>query len=93
MGQFIFTQNYMFQIEKMLVVNSKYYFLCTQFEFIKYNKFLNGIKIQKTAPTNYLVVEFSSLDIKTVYEKQVVDEEFYIILDTLDLKMWSKNCQ
>lgn len=92
-GQFIFTQNCMFQIEKMLVVSSKYYFLCTQFEFIEYNKFLNSIKIQKTAPIQYSVVKFSNLDIKAVYEKQVVEEEFYIILDTLDLKICLKNCQ
>lgn len=44
-GLFVCTQNCMVQIEKIIVKDSNYFFLCTQFDFVEYVQFLNSIKI------------------------------------------------
>lgn len=92
-GLLIFTQNNLLEIQKIIINNFNYYFVCVQYDIIEYNKFLNSIRIQKRQQICHSVVKFSSLDNKTVYEKQILDGEYYIILDTLDLKNYVPACQ
>lgn len=92
-GLFIFMRNSMFQIENILVNNFNYYFLCAQFDFVDYDKFLNSIRIQRRQPVHYSVVKFSCLANKTAYENQVLEEKNYIILDNLDLKNYFPTSQ
>lgn len=85
-GLFVSTKNQIFEIEQIFVIKCNYYFLCTCFDFVEYDKFLNSIKILKRNPIAYEVIEFSCLENKNVFEKKNLNGEYYIILETLDLK-------
>lgn len=85
-GFFIFENSFLYEIEKIVVKDSNFYFVCIQFDYVEFVKFLNSIKIKKSLRTKYAVIEFSSLKNKNVYDKQILDGEYYIILGTLDLK-------
>lgn len=85
-GLFVFDKDELFQIDKIIIKGSNFYFFCTRFEFVEFEQFINAIKIRKCYPIFYCILKLSSLDNMNVYEKQVLDEEYYIILDTLELR-------
>lgn len=85
-GLLISENNCLLEIEKIIANDSNYFFVCAQYDFIQLNKFLNSIQIRKKQPAYYTVVQFSCLNNKNVYEKKVLEEEYYIILDTLELE-------
>lgn len=85
-GLFISENNFIFEIQKIIVCDSEYYFVCAQFEFVAIDSFLNSIKIEKRQPSIYAVIKFNSLSNKNVFEKQILNEEYYIVLKTMDLK-------
>lgn len=86
LGFFIFAENCLFKIEKILIYSSEYYLLCNRFEFIKYDSFLNSIEIKENEPVSVGFFKFNSLESKFVYESKKLSGRIYIILETLDLK-------
>lgn len=93
-GLFLLAKNNIYQIEQIVVGNSDYYFLCSHFDFVQFDTFLNSIKIWKRLPANYDVLKFSCLENKNVFEKKILDGESYIILETLESKqIYSSNIQ
>lgn len=85
-GFFIFAENSLFEIQKILMYSSEYYLFCIRFEFIKYDKFLNSIEIKKSNPSDFTLFQFMSLERKFVYESKKLKSKIYIILETLELK-------
>lgn len=85
-GFFIFAENCLFKIEKILIFSSEHYLLCNRFQFIKYDSFLNSIEIKENDPVSLSLFKFNSLDSKFVYESKILNSRIYIILETLDLK-------
>lgn len=85
-GLFVQFTDGLYQIEKVLLNENEYYFFCVRFCVLEYSNFLNSIKIKKFEPNLFKMIKFSSLENKTVFEAKVLNEENYIILETLDLK-------
>lgn len=83
---FINKNNFMYKIEKILLVNSDIYFYCKQFEFVSFMEFLNSIEISQSQPNLEELLLFGSLKNKKVYEASLLCGKLYIILDSLDLK-------
>lgn len=48
--------------------------------------FLNSIKIKKTESNSFKLIKFDNLHCKVVYEKIILNNEFFVMLDTLKLK-------
>lgn len=76
----------LYQIEKVLLSENEYYFFCSRFRVTEYCSFLNSIKIEIVEPKVFKVIKFNQLVNKNVYEAKHLNNERYIILDTLDLK-------
>lgn len=77
--------NFIFEIYKIIAVHQNYYFLCLRFDFKELDKFTNCVKIKKTEPITYEIIKFNELINKRPYEKKMVDNETYVLADTLDL--------
>lgn len=84
-GLFVFDQNKFHEIQHILKIEQKYFFLCLQFEVLLFNDFLNSFQIEQTPGSIYVLIEFSSLKHKNVYEKKKLDDSLYIICDSLSL--------
>lgn len=85
-GFFIFAENCLFKIEKILICSSEHYLLCNRSEFIKYDSFLNSIELNENEPVSLGLFKFNSLDSKFVYESKKLNSRIFIILETQDLK-------
>lgn len=85
-GLFVHSNNSMYKILKILDAQSNIFFFCSQFDFVSYDDFLNSIKISQSEPNMFNILSFENLNNKEVYESCILNEEFYIILDTLALK-------
>lgn len=85
-GILIFSEKSLFEINRVLVLGSDYYFACVQYEFIEYDSFLNSIEIRECDPSVMSLKKFSSMKNRTVFEIKKLNSKLYIILDTLDLK-------
>lgn len=82
---FVFQRNYFYEIDKILKVEEKYFFLCSQYNVLNFNEFLNSFEIQKTNEVISNIIDFSNLDHKNVYEKKILSDSIYIICDSLFL--------
>lgn len=85
-GMLIFSEKILFEINRVLISESDYYFACNQYEYIAYDSFLNSIEIRKCDPSVMSLKKFSSIKNKTVFELNKINSKLYIILETLDLK-------
>lgn len=85
-GILIFSEKSLFEINRVFVLGSDYYFACVQYEFIEYDSFLNSIEIRECDPSVMSLKKFSSMKNRTVFEIKKLNSKLYIILDTLDLK-------
>lgn len=89
-GLLILHDKFLFEIDRILIVNDEYHILCFQYEKVNFDSFLNSFKIKKTEPQRNLSVKFGSLQKKELYEKKKLNDDFYVLADTLDL-FWSIN--
>lgn len=85
-GMLIFSENSLFEIYRVLVLESDHYFACVKYEFIEHDSFLNSIEIKKCEPHVMSLKKFSSLENKSVFEIKKINNKLYIILTTLSLK-------
>lgn len=85
-GLFIQFNDSLYRIEKVLFMDNAYYFFCLRCCVIQYCRFLNSIKIEIFKPDLFKIIEFNALVNKNVYETKILNNEHFIILDTLDLK-------
>lgn len=81
----ICSEGVLYQIKKVFVHLSEYFFFCIRFDVVKYEEFLNSIEI-KQSPVDSVLIKFSSLENKHNFEAKYLQEKMYIILDTLNLK-------
>lgn len=85
-GFFIFAENALFEIDKILIHSSERYLLCNRFNFIRFDSFLNSIELRRNDPVEFVLILFDALESKFVYESKKFDSKIFIILETLDLK-------
>lgn len=82
-GLFIFNHKKFQEIQHILKIEDKFYLMCVQFDVLLYSDFLNSFKIELSTDPIYTMIEFSTLEHKTVYEKKKLDDSIYIMCDTL----------
>lgn len=82
---FIFNLGKFNEICKILQLKDNYYFLCIQYEVLRFDRFHNSFEIKKSDQLNYILINFDTLEHKSVYEKKSLNQSFYIICDTLIL--------
>lgn len=83
-GLFIVFETSFCEISQIIVHEDDFIFVTNQFDVILFNHALNSIKIKKKTPAVFKCVKFSQLKNKQVYEKKMVNESIYIIIDTLE---------
>lgn len=83
-GLFVFDQAKFHEIQHILKVADKYYFMSVQFNVLIFDEFLNSYKIERTP--DYTLIEFSTLKHKNVYEKKFLNDSLFIISDSLILE-------
>lgn len=85
-GFFIQFSGALYQIDKVLLSDNEYYFFCLRFCVLGRCRFLNSIRIKIAEPNKFEMIKFTSLKNKNVYETKILNNEKFIILDTLELK-------
>lgn len=73
------------EIDEILFLSGKYFFLCHELALIEFDTFLCSVEILECLPRNYLVLEENSLQVKKSFPKKNVNGRFYIAADCLDI--------
>lgn len=84
-GLILRTDNFFFEIKKILVQGSDYYFLCSPFKFESYDTFLNCIEIKKIESKFYKILKYSNLSYRKSHDKKKIEDKIYLIADSLEL--------
>lgn len=84
-GLILKSDNFFFEIEKILVQGVDYYFICSPFRFECYDSFLNCIEIKKIESNSHRILQYSNLVYKKSHDKKKVDGKIYLIADSLEL--------
>lgn len=74
----------MYQIQNVLIIASRYYFLCKRFDVVTFNSFLNSFEIKES--TMYILVELGDLENMRTYEIKFIGSDSYVVADTLELR-------
>lgn len=82
---FVIDTNILFEIEAILHFRNEIYFLCTQFKIKSFNSFLNSVLIEANSPISQRVIKHNDLSSTKSYEKKIIDGNFYIIADCLEI--------
>lgn len=85
-GLFMFVNKVLFEIVRILFKQNSAVFLMKPFRIISFQKNLNAVKIKEKNPIHLKVVEFDQIEHKQAYEKKVLNEDLYIIVDTLETR-------
>lgn len=83
---FILYNQFMFELEKILFIDSEFFFLCKKWNFMELDTFSKAAKIILKEPIDRIVINFSEITDKKTYEKKYLNDEFYIVFDTLEFK-------
>lgn len=81
--------DFFFEIKKILVQGSEYYFVCSQFKNERYDSFLNCIEIKKQEEESYTILSYSNLFNKRSYDQKKIEDKIYLIVDSLDFAIQS----
>lgn len=85
-GLFVIESGFFQEIIKILSHNNDYMFFVQEYVTLEYIKNLNSVKIMLKNPSKFKIFKFDTLKNQRVYEKKIFNEEFYVIMDTLDTK-------
>lgn len=80
---FIFYNGKFNEIIKILLFKEYHYFICIQYEILRFDIFHNSFEIRKPDQMKYILIDFLTLKRKTTYEKKNLNQTFYIICDNL----------
>lgn len=82
---FLIYENQLFEINEIFKVNQDFHFLCCQYEILKFELFLNSVKINPVQPIVRIIIKHSELEITKSFERKTIGESEYIILDTVEM--------
>lgn len=83
---FVFHNKKLYEIEKILVNENDFQFFLKEFRILSFIKCLNSVKVKQSITHECQVIRFKDLEHKQVYEKKVLNGEFYIIVESLETK-------
>lgn len=82
-GFFIIFECKFIEIEDIYLINNKEYFVCSEWNKIGFNNFINSVQIEKTESTEKILVCYDDLKLKQVFERKFIDQKSFIIAETL----------
>lgn len=82
---FLVNEKQLFQINRVFVIENKSFLLCTRYEYVEYVAFFNSYKIKRVFPLENKIIPFDSLTNQRPYECKNVQNESFIIADTLEI--------
>lgn len=81
---FVINDGTLSKIDKLCMNGVVCLFFVTEFEVISFHQNLNSAKIKPKEPSTRNVIKFSASQNQRVYEKVVLNNEFYLIIDSLE---------
>lgn len=82
---FISHENTLFEIRSILHFRNDLYLLCSKFQIVVYDSFLNSVIIREMLPNDIKIIKESDLNSPKSYERKLIDSRTCIIVDTLDI--------
>lgn len=82
----VIQNGYFHAIHKIFLIENKYYFLCTLYEILCFDEFLNSFNVKETRDSKYILIELGSLKNKKCYETIFLGKEEYIIEEDLEIR-------
>lgn len=82
---FVIHDDHLHEIQGIIRFKDQICFLCNEFNIIEFDSFLNSVKIEKKSPVSYSIVKHNNIDSFKSYEKKIIAENMYIIVDTVDV--------
>lgn len=74
-----------FEILFIIRNDDKFYFICSKYRNMGYDAFLNSMIIEKYSSDDHFLLEHSKLKCKKSFEKKVLGDASFLIVDCLDL--------
>lgn len=85
-GLFVLHSDHLFEIKSIFVTDDDCVLFCSKYLFTEFDKFTNSLKIEKLLPEVYSTIKFSSLCNEQLLEKKIVDGEYFIIIENLEIQ-------
>lgn len=85
-GLIISDDYFLYEIFKIVLLLGEVYFVAKNLKFVEKDSYSLSIKINETSPVKYSVIEFKTLKNKKCYDKKRIEDELYVITDTLHLQ-------
>lgn len=90
-GLLLLHEGALHEIKKLLHFESNYYFYAHKFFFVGKDSFTNSIKISKMTPEINTLIKFNQLCTPNLFKKKNIDNEFFVPLDTLEIRRAFQN--
>lgn len=84
-GLFLKDGNSFYRIEKVLLFESEYYFLCTEFTGILFDEFLNSLNIKESIPKTVRLLCLSKMSYKKSHTERRIGNSLYIISESIEI--------
>lgn len=82
----ILHEKHFHEIDKILIIDDKYYLLCICLEFKKFDSFTHSLIVEKIVPLKVTLIPFNKLKFVKPYEIKHFDQKLFIFADTLDVE-------
>lgn len=73
------------KINRILVLNDKYFFSCDGLEFELFESFTHSLILKKSMPLSQKLIQFDELSTKKPYDIKLIEEKLFIFAETLDV--------
>lgn len=85
-GLLITVDSIFYEIDDIFISEDNHYFICTEFRFVNFDKYLNSIQIQKVFPEKKRLIQHKELSYKKSMAKRFAyNGQIFIILDSLEI--------
>lgn len=86
-GLFLKNSDFFYRIEMVLIYESEYYFLCTEYFGIAFDEFLNSLKISENSPKIYKLLCLSHMLYKKSHSHRNLENSLYIIAESIEINV------
>lgn len=76
----------MFEIQHVLRCEQDFFFICTEYNIVKLDKYFNSIQIKNCIPDKIHLIRLSDIHFKKTHDIKHVGDETFVIIDSLDVE-------
>lgn len=84
-GCAILHDNSFFEVDRILVLHDKYFFLCSKYQFRQFCSFTNSLIVEKSFNSIQSLISFNQLIFKKPYDINIFEKKCFIFAETLDV--------